>query len=83
MCFLHAATTEWIKTKNEPNFTRYCGALSVGLSQDHILLDIDYDEDSTCDADVNFVMTGSGAVIEVQGATESKPFDWNVIELYA
>jgi ribonuclease PH len=39
-----------------------------------ILLDLAYDEDSRADVDMNFVMTGSGKFIEVQGTAESAPF---------
>ena len=56
------------------------GAISVGWSRDTPLLDIDYEEDSTIDADFNFVMTGSGKVIELQGAAESAPIEWENIE---
>ncbi len=57
------------------------GALSVGLSGENILLDLDFEEDTSIDADFNFVMTGSGEIIEVQGATESKPIEWKKIQL--
>ena len=38
------------------------------------MLDLDYPEDSDADADANFVMTGSGGIVEVQGTAETKPF---------
>ena len=44
------------------------------------LLDINFTEDVSTDADFNFVMTGSGNIIEVQGATESKPLSWKVVQ---
>jgi ribonuclease PH len=56
------------------------GAVSVGLSDDKVLLDINYEEDRSIDADFNFVMTGSGKVVEIQGATESAPFEWAKVE---
>lgn len=56
------------------------GAISVGLSDEQVLLDINYEEDSSIDADFNFVMTGSGKVVEIQGATESTPFEWSKVE---
>ena len=49
-------------------------AVSVGLIDDTVLLDLDYSEDSRADVDMNFVMTGSGLFIEVQGTAEHKPF---------
>ena len=38
------------------------------------MLDLDYAEDSEADADANFVMTGSGGIVEVQGTAETEPF---------
>ena len=49
-------------------------AISVGIHKGLPLLDLDYVEDSTCDTDMNVVMTGSGHFIEVQGTAESTPF---------
>lgn len=49
-------------------------AVSVGLVNDRVLLDLDYPEDSGCDTDMNVVMTGSGGFVEVQGTAESHAF---------
>lgn len=49
-------------------------AVSVGLLQGLALLDLDYDEDSACDTDMNVVMTGAGHFVEVQGTAEGQPF---------
>jgi ribonuclease PH len=49
-------------------------AVSVGLSGDTPLLDLDYAEDSTCDTDMNVVMTGRGGFVEVQGTAEGAAF---------
>lgn len=49
-------------------------AISVGVSGDDVLLDLDYPEDSTADVDMNVIMTGSGKFIEVQGTAEGEPF---------
>ena len=38
------------------------------------MLDLDYDEDSNCETDMNVVMTGNGGFVEVQGTAEGKPF---------
>lgn len=54
-------------------------AISVGVKQDQILLDIDYAEDSSIDADFNFVLTRSGAVIEMQGASEGQHVSWQQV----
>jgi ribonuclease PH len=50
-------------------------AVSVGLRQGSYLLDLDYDEDSSAEVDANFVMTGDGRLIEIQGSGERAPFD--------
>ncbi len=53
----------------------YVSAISVGIIENQILLDLEYEEDSKADVDMNFVMTGSGKFIEVQGTAEHAPFD--------
>jgi len=49
-------------------------AVSSGLYDGEAVLDLDYSEDSEADADANFVMTGSGGIVEVQGTAETGPF---------
>jgi ribonuclease PH len=49
-------------------------AVSAGLYAGEAILDLDYAEDSEADADANFVMTGSGGIVEVQGTAETTPF---------
>lgn len=49
-------------------------AISVGVVEGTVLLDLDYREDSTAEVDANFVMTGDGRLIEVQSTVESAPF---------
>jgi len=49
-------------------------AVSVGVVDDEILLDLRYDEDSRAGVDMNFVMTAAGKYVEVQGTAESHPF---------
>jgi ribonuclease PH len=49
-------------------------AVSCGLYKGEPVLDLDYAEDSNADADSNFVMTGSGGIVEVQGTAETTPF---------
>ena len=49
-------------------------AVSCGLYKGMAVLDLDYDEDSTAEADANFVMTGKGGLIEVQGTAEQRAF---------
>lgn len=49
-------------------------AVSIGIVNGKILLDLCYEEDSKADVDMNFVMTGSGKFVEIQGTAESAPF---------
>jgi len=53
----------------------FVAAISVGLVEGEVVLDLCYAEDSVAEVDMNVVMTGSGAYIEVQGTAEEKPFD--------
>jgi len=50
-------------------------AISVGMVDGRAVLDLDYPEDSGCDADMNVVMTGAGHYVEVQGTAEGHTFD--------
>jgi ribonuclease PH len=52
----------------------YVSAVSVGIVDGNLLLDLDYAEDSGAEVDMNVVMTGGGRFIEVQGTAESEPF---------
>jgi len=49
-------------------------AVSCGIYKGAAVLDLDYDEDSVADTDANFVLTGAGGIVEVQGTAEGKPF---------
>ena len=49
-------------------------AVSAGLCAGSAVLDLDYEEDSSAEADANFVLTGTGSLVEVQGTAERKPF---------
>ena len=49
-------------------------AISAGIKNKNLLLDLDYAEDSECDTDMNFVITGKGNFVEIQGTAEGKPF---------
>ena len=49
-------------------------AISCGIYNGTPVLDLDYDEDSEAETDANFVMTGSGGIVEVQGTAEGAPF---------
>jgi ribonuclease PH len=49
-------------------------ATSVGIVDDHALLDLMYEEDSRAEVDMNVVMTGSGHFVEIQATAEGRPF---------
>ena len=49
-------------------------AVSIGMIGKQVYLDLNYEEDSRADVDMNFVMTGSGGLVEVQGTAERTPF---------
>ena len=49
-------------------------AISCGIHGGNTILDLEYIEDSTAQADANFVLTGSGGIVEVQGTAETEPF---------
>lgn len=49
-------------------------AISCGIHNGVPVLDLDYDEDSEAETDANFVMTGSGGIVEIQGTAEGVPF---------
>ena len=57
-----------------PEPSELVGAVSVGIVDGEALLDLDYEEDSSADVDMNVVMTGDGRLIEVQATAERVPF---------
>jgi ribonuclease PH len=59
----------------------YVAAISVGIVNGQMLLDLNYKEDSKAEVDMNFVMTGSGLFVEVQGTAERKPFSKGQIDI--
>ena len=52
----------------------HVAAVSCGIVAGDAVIDLDYAEDSTAETDANFVMTGSGGLVEVQGSAEGSPF---------
>jgi len=52
----------------------YVAAVSLGIVDGEILVDLDYSEDSNAETDMNIVMTGSDSLIEIQGTAEENPF---------
>ena len=53
---------------------QHLAAVSCGIYEGTPVLDLDYAEDSEAETDANFVMTGDGRIIEVQGTAEKTPF---------
>jgi ribonuclease PH len=67
----------WMKARNMVKaqvLRDNVAAISCGIYQGTPVLDLDYAEDSEADTDANFVMTGDGRIIEVQGTAEKTPF---------
>lgn len=54
--------------------TDHVAAISCGLYKGQPILDLDYPEDSNAQADTNFVLTGKGGIVEIQGTAEQEPF---------
>jgi ribonuclease PH len=61
-------------TNTQSFFTDKIAAVSLGIFNNEVFLDLDYSEDSTCEADINVVMTSNGDIVEIQGTAEKKPF---------
>ncbi|MEM8552588.1 MAG: ribonuclease PH [Pseudomonadota bacterium] len=59
---------------SEPVLTDHIAAISCGIVSGTPVLDLDYVEDSAAETDANFVMTGAGTMVEVQGTAEGAPF---------
>jgi ribonuclease PH len=73
---LHDAIT-WLQGKKllaTHPIRDHVAAISVGMFNGVPVLDLDYAEDSEADTDANFVMTGDGRIVEVQGTAEKTPF---------
>ena len=67
----------WMKARNmvkDPVLRDNVAAISCGIYNGTPVLDLDYAEDSEAETDANFVMTGDGRIIEVQGTAEKTPF---------
>ncbi len=58
----------------ESHIKDYIAGVSVGISEGNLIVDLDYEEDSHAEVDMNVVMTGSGRLVEVQGTAEANPF---------
>jgi ribonuclease PH len=58
----------------KPAIKDHVAAISCGIWKQTPVLDLDYAEDSSAETDANFVMTGSGGLVEIQGTAEGAPF---------
>lgn len=70
---------EWMRARNivpaQAKVLRdHVAAVSCGLYSGKAVLDLDYAEDSDAEADANFVLTGRGGIVEIQGTAEDEPF---------
>jgi ribonuclease PH len=57
-----------------PVIRDHVAAVSCGIVKGQAVLDLDYEEDSTAETDANFVLTGAGGLVEIQGTAEGAPF---------
>lgn len=75
-CALHRAFETCVRLgiMKEIPFIDSVAAISCGIYKGTSLLDLDYAEDSDADADANFVLTGRGGIVEIQGTAEADPF---------
>ncbi|HEX5777621.1 MAG TPA: ribonuclease PH [Xanthobacteraceae bacterium] len=67
----------WMKARNmlkQDPLKDHVAAVSCGIHKNEPVLDLDYAEDSEAETDANFVMTGSGGIVEIQGTAEKTPF---------
>jgi ribonuclease PH len=71
---MHQALEKMVKNKTLAKMPIIDQAISCGLSKEEALLDLDYQEDSTAEVDANFVITGSGNLVEIQATAEKGSF---------
>ena len=68
----------WMEARQMASVSRvvkdHVAAISCGIHESQPVIDLDYDEDSAAHTDANFVMTGSGGIVEIQGTAEGAPF---------
>lgn len=77
---LHEAL-KWLEARQLVSVKRvlkdHVAAISCGIHNGAPVLDLDYAEDSQAETDANFVMTGAGGIVEIQGTAEGEPFSEN------
>lgn len=74
---LYSALSRLVKEGKLPQnpIREFVAAVSCDIYNGEAILDVDYDEDSNSQVDMNFVMTESGKIVEIQGTAEGEPFD--------
>ena len=79
---LYSALTNLVSKQVLPRIplSDQVAAISCGVYKGHPVLDLDYSEDSSADADCNFVLTGTGGIIEIQATAEKEPFSPNIFD---
>ena len=75
IALVDAAKSLYTDDKKPFAVTDFLAAISVGILNETVLLDLCYEEDSAATVDMNIVMTGAGKFVEVQGTGEAGPFD--------
>jgi ribonuclease PH len=69
---------KWMESRNMIKVDRvlkdHVAAISCGIFASQPVIDLDYLEDSSAETDANFVMTGTGGIVEIQGTAEGTPF---------
>lgn len=73
---MHLAFQHWVETGAMDGIPLKdtVAAISCGVYKGEPVADLDYDEDSDADTDANFVITGNGGIVEIQGTAEQEPF---------
>ncbi|MEZ5813147.1 MAG: ribonuclease PH [Alphaproteobacteria bacterium] len=73
---MHLAFQHWVETgaMERVPVKDTVSAISCGIYKGDPVADLDYDEDSDAETDANFVITGSGGIVEIQGTAEQEPF---------
>jgi ribonuclease PH len=79
---LSIASQRWLRTGRigAEIVREEIAGVSVGTVHDAVMLDLDFNEDSSIESDFNFVITRSGKVVEIQGSAEKNPISWASVE---
>src|SRR6266404_6459616 len=77
---LKMAQEYWLQARliNQSIIIEHIAAVSVGVVDGNVLLDLNYQEDSVATADFNFVITQTNKIVEMQGGAETAPLSWDI-----